>query len=120
MKSTLKQALMKTLIKYLIPKYLYDRISFKKQTNYSFIKWTDLEGNYHRINKPALIYSDGTEYWYNHGKLHREDGPAIHGPEISTNGSTPFLLIYDEYYIHGKEVTEKKIMLKNRIKKCQS
>lgn len=34
-------------------------------------------GNAHRTNGPAIIFSDGSEIWCNNGKIHREDGPAI-------------------------------------------
>lgn len=32
---------------------------------------------YHRENGPAVIWNNGSEYWYREGKIHREDGPAI-------------------------------------------
>lgn len=35
------------------------------------------DGDYHRIDGPAIIWDDGHQEWYCHGKLHREDGPAI-------------------------------------------
>ena len=31
----------------------------------------------HRLNGPAIIYSNGTKIWYFHGVIHRLDGPAI-------------------------------------------
>ena len=34
-------------------------------------------GQFHRLDGPAIIFSDGTEHWYRHNKLHRLDGPAI-------------------------------------------
>ena len=33
---------------------------------------------WHREGSPALRVSSGLEAWYRQGKLHREDGPAIH------------------------------------------
>jgi len=33
-------------------------------------------GKLHRSDGPAVISPDGTEFWYQHGKLHRSDGPA--------------------------------------------
>jgi hypothetical protein len=42
--------------------------------------WRNKEGNYHRLNGPAIEWRDGTEYWYRHGKLHRDDGPATNWP----------------------------------------
>ena len=34
-------------------------------------------GKYHRMDGPAIIWSNGTKEWYQNGKRHREDGPAI-------------------------------------------
>ena len=50
-----------------------------------------LHGKLHRENAPAIERADGNKYWYLHGKLHREDGAAIE----CVNG--------DKYwYLHGK------------------
>lgn len=32
---------------------------------------------YHRLNNPAVIFKNGSKYYYHRGLLHREDGPAI-------------------------------------------
>ena len=45
--------------------------------------WVDMEGFNHRINGPAVIYKDGDMLWYRHGKLHRDDGPAVDWPSES-------------------------------------
>lgn len=34
-------------------------------------------GKFHRESDPAIEWSDGTKMWYQNGKRHREDGPAI-------------------------------------------
>ena len=34
-------------------------------------------GNLHRDNNPAKVYSNGNEVWYHHGKIHRDYEPAI-------------------------------------------
>tara|TARA_R110000851_G_scaffold328860_1_gene500253 strand:- start:363 stop:707 length:345 start_codon:yes stop_codon:yes gene_type:complete len=34
-------------------------------------------GKYHRDDGPALEYADGRLCWYKHGKRHRYDGPAL-------------------------------------------
>lgn len=34
-------------------------------------------GIYHRVGGPAIIRPDLGEYWYQYGARHREDGPAI-------------------------------------------
>lgn len=36
-----------------------------------------LNGQLHRINGPARIWSNGDMHWCKNGLLHREDGPAI-------------------------------------------
>jgi len=41
------------------------------------------------------VLEDGSKCWYLHGKLHREDGPAI---EWSDGGK--------EWYLHGNHLTE--------------
>jgi hypothetical protein len=39
--------------------------------------WYDDNHKLHRDDGPALIHFTGIEYWYNHGSLHRLNGPAI-------------------------------------------
>ena len=34
-------------------------------------------GKHHRLDGPAVEYADGGKEWYQNGKPHREDGPAI-------------------------------------------
>ena len=34
-------------------------------------------GKLHRLDGPAVEYADGTKHWCQMGKLHRLDGPAI-------------------------------------------
>ena len=46
------------------------------QTEESFYYWKGSDRIYHRIAGPAII-KPGVEYWFKHGKLHREDGPAM-------------------------------------------
>ena len=36
-----------------------------------------LNGKLHRIDGPALEYSNGTKMWYYEGKQHRINGPAV-------------------------------------------
>ena len=35
-----------------------------------------INGKFHRIDGPAIVWSDGTKVWYLNGKLHRLDGHA--------------------------------------------
>lgn len=46
--------------------------------NFGNVHYYNKDDQRHRINGPAVIYVNGSERWYQHGKLHREDGPAIH------------------------------------------
>jgi hypothetical protein len=57
--------------------------------------WFDssLVGTLHRVNGPAVIKPDGTQYWYYNGKVHRDNGPAI----IRADGSL-------EYWSHGVKI----------------
>ncbi len=51
----------------------------------------DEQGKWHRDDGPALIWTNGTQEWYQHGEKHRDDGPAV----ISTNGA-------QFWYRHGE------------------
>lgn len=35
-----------------------------------------LEGKHHRLDGPAIEYSDGSKLWFQNGQRHRIDGPA--------------------------------------------
>ena len=41
-------------------------------------------GKFHRDGGPAIIWSNGYQEWYKNGLLHREDGPAIIRYEIES------------------------------------
>jgi len=62
------------------------------------------DGEYHRLDGPAIIYENGSRWWYNRGKIHREDGPAIiRGQSIlwSFLGSTQVIMDTKEYWLDG-------------------
>lgn len=40
-------------------------------------EWRLPNGELHREDGPAKIWSDASEFWYHNGKLHRLDGPAV-------------------------------------------
>lgn len=44
-------------------------------------RWYNSDREYHRVDGPAVIYSDGTQIWYLNGLIHREDGPAVSWPD---------------------------------------
>lgn len=56
--------------------------------------WDDQKRT-HRISGPAIVTSDGAEFWYEHGKLHREGGPARSWP----GGHV-------EYWLNGKRASK--------------
>jgi hypothetical protein len=39
--------------------------------------WVDEFDHYHKDNEPAILYRNGDSLWYQHGYLHRLDGPAV-------------------------------------------
>jgi hypothetical protein len=39
------------------------------------------DGEYHRDEGPAVIYENGSKFWYQNGKRHRDEGPAIIFPD---------------------------------------
>jgi len=50
-------------------------------------------GKLHRLYGPAIDYADGRKEWWENGKLHREDGPAI----LYTNGEKAWAINNIEY-----------------------
>ncbi len=56
-------------------------------------------GRLHRVNGPAIEYTNGTKHWYQHGKRHRLDGAAIefsHGTK--------------RWYVRGVKIEKPKLM----------
>jgi len=35
------------------------------------------DGKFHRLDGPAIEYANGSKYWFQNGKRHRLDGPAV-------------------------------------------
>ena len=54
----------------------------------------------HRIDDPAIEYSDGEKDWWVDSKLHRVDGPAI----VYASGNK-------EWYVDGKQYSEKEFSI---------
>jgi hypothetical protein len=48
---------------------------------------------FHRLDGPAVIYPEGSLFWFFEGKLHREGGPAV----IIANGERS-----QRWYVHGQ------------------
>ena len=66
---------------------------FYYKNKYNVKMWVaNSNSNYlHRLNGPAMIHPDGSEYWYQNGVYHREGGPAV----LESNGN-------EEWFINGK------------------
>jgi hypothetical protein len=54
---------------------------------------------FHRLDGPAVEYSNGPKFWFVDGKHHRLDGPAFIWPSG-----------YKEWYVDGKHLTEKQFI----------
>ena len=81
-------------------------------------EWRNLEGLLHRIDGPAVEWSDGSKEWYVNGEWHRIDGPAVvrrneyktwwvngqlhrvDGPAVVRSNGTK------EWWIEGEDLTE--------------
>lgn len=61
------------------------------------IMWLDVNGQFHRLDGPAVIHENGTKHWFRHGVYHRLDGPST-----EWNCGT----IETEYWWLGKCYTE--------------
>jgi hypothetical protein len=48
-----------------------------KNYKYWVIEYYNVNNQYHRLDGPAIEYSNGNKYWYKNGLPHREDGPAL-------------------------------------------
>ena len=62
-------------------------------------------GKRHREDGPAREFSDGSKFWYQHGKRHREDGPACE----YANGTK-------HWYLDNKKLTEQEF--NQRMSSC--
>lgn len=60
-----------------------------------------LNDDLHRVDGPAIEYTDGRKEWCLNGRLHREDGPAV---EFADGDKIWFL--YGEY-LSEKEFNER-------------
>ena len=41
------------------------------------VRWYNADGKLHRVNGPAIEYTDGSKDWFLNDQRHREDGPAV-------------------------------------------
>ena len=59
-----------------------------------------LNGEFHRLDGPAIEFANGSKSWFLNGIRHREDGPAI---EYADG--------HKEWLLNGKEYTEEEYVM---------
>ena len=86
--------------------------SIRSINEHGTIRYTNENGDLHRLNGPAYESTSGYKAWYVNGRLHREDGPA----KIWGDGHLQYYI--DGMYYYSKEQWELKIskIKLNRIK----
>ena len=63
-------------------------------------KWWFLHGKLHREDGPAVEWADGDKEWYLNGNRHREDGPAVE----MANGTKHWLL--NDKEVHPETIVD--------------
>lgn len=56
---------------------------------------------FHRLDGPAITWSNGSYWWIKEGKKHRIGGPASHGGEGNYNEWFINNKLMNVYYIYG-------------------
>jgi hypothetical protein len=74
-------------------KAIMDILKYDIEINEYGTKFYRQHGKYHRDDGPAIEHADGNKCYYQHDKRHRDDGPAIE----SANG-------YKSWWLNGVEV----------------
>ena len=81
-------------------------------------KYWFLNGELHRVDGPAVEFTNGTKWWYLNGKIHRENGHAVeyasgakywclNGKQHRVNGPAIEYANGDKYwYLNGKRYSE--------------
>ena len=81
-------------------------------TKYDTIIWYKKYLKHSYNDKPAVIFENGTKWWYKDGKRHRDNGPAI----IWNSGD-------DSWYKDGHQLGQsevKRLYRENRLKQLLS
>ena len=51
--------------------------NYNRVEKYEYVTFYYLNNKFHRIDGPAIEYSNGDKWWLQNGLWHRIDGPAI-------------------------------------------
>ena len=68
-------------------------------------EWKNDQGHLHRLDGPAIEYSNGYKAWYVNEQRHRIDGPAIE----HSDGRR-------KYFLEGKEMTRDEYIMVQFLK----
>ena len=72
------------------------------------ISYFNSDNQLHRVNGPALIYTNGAKYWYQYNLLHRLDGPAVEfNSGLSSYHIAGFRYSKDEFNKHQLVIAHK-------------
>ena len=67
-------------------------------------QWWYHEGQVHRVTGPAVVHANGVEEWWQDNKRHRDGAPAVTYP--MTDAITPSLRGVKQWWVNGKMVRE--------------
>lgn len=67
-------------------------------------RWWYRGGRVHREGAPAIIWGNGVEEWFQDDKRHRDDGPAVTYPVA--DGVDPVMQGVRQWWAHGSMVRE--------------
>ena len=80
---------------------LFDSLKYRVEEDEDGVRrYLNQAGQRHRVDGPAVIWPDGSLFWYQNGVLHREDGPAV----TYTNGDKSWWLNGYRHRIGGPAV----------------
>ena len=77
--------------------------TYEVQVHANGDKYWYQNGQHHRLDGPAIEYTDGAKYWYIEGQRHRLDGPAVEYPDGIKH-----------WYIEGEFLTEAEFLTRTQ------
>ena len=72
----------------------------KCDTDYFGNKEWFQDGKLHRDDGPAIEWTDGSLWWHQNGELHRDDGPAM----VNADGTK-------EWFLNGIQYTQEEFIM---------
>ena len=93
-------------------RYFLDKKSMTKsicKKCHDGILWTNIQGEYHREDGPAIEEDNGDKFWFIHNQLHRENG---HASEFA-DGTKEWFWHGQHILVSSQEEFEKYLRLKS-------